>query len=697
MPAEQWWWFWSKVCWVLAGCLGLSLVLSLATLLAGCNTGTPPTPPLPPATPTKAVTVQEPPVKPAAEPASKSQGSEGQDGEPREGEAGREGEAPAEAESGTGDLPSEPVEPPPPTFATERVLLLVPRNPLIVEFQLSIDGRPHTQAMDRLVEEVLKLADTDADGRPTWKEVVASQRFKYGQFGNLPIAGENEYKQIIDRYDVDRDGAVDAGELPRFLTRNAGSARPFSVRGTADYRHGRGRGSPLWRLLDADDDGSISADERAAASSRMATRDTDDDEILLAGDLNPRVQLDPGMMNERRRVGPTIIRLLGTFTNWDAVRLSMEEHYAGGGYLQSDSFPLTPELFPQLDANQDGRLVKAEYVGLNKVAPHLVVAVRFGKPEPEVEPAKEGEAAREGEAPAEPTSASETTPAEPKAPDETTPTEPKETDKAAPTEPPADQAQPAPPAEPPPPPLAIVSIIPALADSQHSTIEQTGRITFRVAGTVITLYLNDTVEGGDFAAQAQQALTALDGDKNGYLEKSEVPQNAAPQLGQYEAVDTDENGKVYLEEIVAFLKQQQAGLRAQIHARASDREDALFAALDQNYDERLDAREVEEAPERLAQLDTSGDGLVRGDEIPESLTVGLARGNLENMDALFVMPPLVVRAPAEDTPRWFTAMDANGDGAISRREFLGSAEKFAPLDTSGDGLIDAVEAKAASK
>ena len=372
------------------------------------------------------------------------------------------------------DTATSPETPPAEPLSKERILLAAPQGPLIIEFHLSIDGRPHTEALDKLVAEVLPLADTDGDGRPTWKEITSSKRFKYGQYGNLPLAGENDVKQVIERYDIDRDGLVDASELPRFLTRNAGGSRAFSVRGSADFRLSGRRGSPLWKVLDTDDDGALSAAEMAAAPGRMLSRDLDDDEILAASDLAPPATLDSGMMTDRRRRGPEIVRLLGPHANWDSVRLLLEEQY--GSPLTPESFPLTPGLFGQLDANHDGRLQKAEFAGLNEVAPQVVVAVGFG---------------REGEAPAEPSAA------EPSA---------------------ADQP-------PPVPRLRLVSISAELAApgpspptplpqgergeqrSLASAVEQAGRLTLDVAGTSITLYLSDTLAAGNYAMQAQQLLS----------------------------------------------------------------------------------------------------------------------------------------------------------------------------------------------
>jgi Ca2+-binding EF-hand superfamily protein len=573
--------------------------------------------------------------------------------------------APPADEELTPTVAPAPVEPPP-TFAKERILLLAPQNPLVIELQLTIDGAPHTAALARLVGEVLKLADPDGDARVTWKELCANPRIKYGQFGNLAVEGDNSEKQIIERYDIDRDGIVDDTELPRFLTRNAGGSRPFSIRGTADYRGTNRRHAPTWESIDADGNGEISPEERAAAADRLAARDGNDDEILLPSELNPRaLTLDPEMRNEARRRGPDAARLLGPHADWSSVALSLETEYGGSSILREGCFPLTPELFAQLDADKDGRLGRSEFAALNEIPPHLVVAVEFGRP-----PSRESEVGgqeSEGEA--------------------NTADEAKEEKKEEKEDEPAPENPPK--AE---PKVRVVSAAPALAGASPLVTEQSGRLTIAIGGVLLTIYTNDTVASEDFAARAKQALAMYDNNKDGYLVKEEVPENLQAQFGRFEAIDGDADEKAFPAEIEAFLTQQQAGLRAQIHAKASDREDVLFAALDADRDERLDSREVEAAAQRLGALDKNSDGLVTGDELPELMVIGLARGSLENADATFTPPPVVVRGPAGDAPRWFTAMDANSDGAISRREFLGTAEKFAELDADANGLLELAEA-----
>jgi Ca2+-binding EF-hand superfamily protein len=560
-----------------------------------------------------------------------------------------------------------------PAYGTERILVFAPDGPVIVELRLSINGQPHDSALDQLVAEVLKLADTDGDGRPTWQEVVASKRFKYGQLGNVAIEGEYGGKQVLEMYDQNRDGTVDAVELPRFLTRNAGSARAFSVRGTADHRVSAGRESPLWQLLDSNSDATLSDEELADSEARLWSRDSDDDEILAAAELAAPPSVMPGMAAPRRRRGPDAVKLLGPHADWDSVRFELERAYAGARSLRPDSFPRHPELFALLDENGDGRLVKAEFPRLDSLPPHLVLAVGFGRREAEVGEADVGTSeVAESDGSASDDSASEVSASEVSESAE---------DVHAPAEPPVRT-----------PTIRLLSVDPALADGEAIVDDLAGRVTVPIGGTTLTVYLNDMAQGGGEQARAEQLLAQFDADKNGYLEAKEVPETAVQQLGAFEAVDVNEDGKIYAPEIREYLAGQQAAQRAQIHAKVEDREDRLFALLDTNRDERLDRREVTQAAERLQTLATRRPGQVTPGNMPEVLLLGLARGNSQNLDALFTPPPARVETVAADLPRWFRSMDANADGAISRREFIGPLEKFDELDKNGDGLLDSDEA-----
>ncbi len=612
----------------------------LIASFAGCGSNTPSKPP---ATAVKTPTVAE---KPKAAPEKVKHVEPPKEKPVKVADITKKKDA-----KGDNAVPVAKAESPKPPLAptAERFLLFTPMNPLIIDVELTIDGQPHLAAMEKLVDEVLKLGDTDGDGRPTWKEVAESKRFKYGQFGNVAINGENNIKQILEMYDPDRNGTVNRTEVPRFLTRNAGGARPFSIRGTSDFRETSRYESPLWNLLNTDGDRhSISSAEMAAAPSRLRSRDTDDDDLVVPADLNSNSAVMPGEMPVRRRDrGPTAARLLANDAKWDMIRVDLDDQYALGGNLTPESLPWTPKLFAQLDADKSGRLTKAEYLLLEKVPAHIRLAVNFGK-------SGKAELKKEGEKPPEAV---------------------------------ANQEGPV--------QIRVLNLCEELEALPHSVGEQSGRLTLSIGGMNLTFYTNDTVGAVDFEAQAKQVLEMYDVDKNGYLESKEVPADAVAAFGAFEGVDTDADAKVYPGEIATYLSQQQAALRSQVHAKAEDREDAFFLVLDENGDERLDGREIENAPNRLKLFDKNEDGEIVGDEIPPAMIVGFSRGSLQNLDALFAMPSLVARPPTKDIPRWFTLMDTSGDSVISSREFLGEPEQFEKLDANKDGFLDAVEVKAA--
>jgi len=634
-----------------------SLLLSIACVLptlSGCPSTKPPVANPPPQQPT-ASTKPAPTPKPT-EPISQTSAT------PPAGASNETHAVSTEADNShnSAEPPSKPPAASTEPDSKERILLLATGRPLLIDIILTIDGAPHTAALNKLVDEVLKIADTDGDGRTMWKELCASNRIKYGQFGNLAISDDNSEKQVIDRYDIARDGVVDRTELPRFLTRNAGASRPFSLRGTLNYRGSNRHGSATWRMLDADGNSVIDADERQQAATRLAARDTDDDEIVTVADLNPRLsQPDPDMMmNDRRRRGPDASRLLGDHADWSSIQRAIEQEYAGGRTLRADSSPFPPAVFDQLDTNHDRRLLRGEYERLNNLPADVVVEIAFGTTDPE--PADELTSIDPTKSSSDPTDDEE---------------EPSTNQPRSPVL------------------IKLRSLAPELSSVVPAMTSSPGQLTISLGDSLLAIAINDTVVRGNFAAQAQRTLAMFDQNKDGYLEASEIPDSLPGQIGRLEAIDADGDGKAYPAEIAAFLTQQQAGLRAQIHARASDVEDLLFVALDTNHDQRLDSREIQHAPDVLTRLDTNSDGELTPTELPEVLSLVLARGSIENADALFTPPPANLARPDKKAPRWFTAMDANQDGVISRREFLGTQEQFTKLDRDQNNILDLTEIK----
>ena len=520
---------------------------------------------------------------------------------------------------------------------------------IVLQFDIQIGGKGPRGSFERYVDDLMKSLDKNEDGIVT----VDEARGKY------LTAREAQQAQLVPQADANvadsspdvspADGKITRQEFISYFKRIGlqpfqilfqASAAPQSMN-NRPARQAATTDVPLFARLDINSDGRLSAEELTGALRTLKKLDLDDDETISAAELNP-IANNQFAVNQQQ----------------NAARTATTSPFLGTG---SDE-PITKQVrrliekydsVDPLKSGVEGAKVRNQKLSARELGLSTDAFARYdgdGDGQLEFDELRQFLTS--------------------------------------------------------PPTTVVVTVNldapqPVMATSPFADFQEKlkptpdGAANINLGTTQLSLIRGGSFQMGSAEPLIKPQFMASDADANGYLDKAEA-ERAFLFGATFESLDADKNGKVFLEEIVAYfqIRFNLAYSRAVLSINEQGR--TLFEILDTDRDRRLSFRELQAAADKLSLWDKDGDGMLAESEIPLQYRLTIARGNLPAFGGGFLVNDGgMTQGTTERTssgPLWFRKMDKNRDGEVSQREFLGELEVFESLDKNHDGFIDLTEA-----
>jgi Ca2+-binding EF-hand superfamily protein len=519
---------------------------------------------------------------------------------------------------------------PPPE--TQDLVFFSDARPVFLRVRVLVDGKGFETRWVDAIRRLHKTMDRDGDGRLSAKEREAGAWLK--PQSARPMTGRiHRQPQAVPVPSDAKAGATDkvvtAEDLINYLRPNTGPIQ-LELSGSDS--------SPelLFAKLDTDGDKKLSRAELEAAETSLRKIDRDDDETIRLEEIQAYRNPYYGQaMAQGAQANPekAPFALLGpTESRAKLVRRLIARYDRGAkdDALARAEIGLEPEAFANADGDGDGRLDADELIDcLWRLSPDLELVVKLTRfGQATVEVVKSG---------------------------------PKQTGLAAQT-------------------------------------RKTRDGGLELVLNAVELELNSPSRAGlpDAKQFYMFQFKQADADNNKYLDKQESQRNGVFDNETFNLMDRDRDGKLFEDEMNDYIAQEADVSESRTMLTATDFGRSLFDALDTDRNRRLSQREIHEVVPKIATWDRNGDGVVGADEVPHCYRLGFGRGQSTLLSRfgfqVFAADMAGGMANVGNSPSWFSKMDRNHDGDLSRREFLGTLADFHRLDTDHDGLLDPAEA-----
>jgi Ca2+-binding EF-hand superfamily protein len=531
-------------------------------------------------------------------------------------------------------------------------------RPVLVRLHVLIEGKPYSTAWDDFMKKLFDYEDANGDGTLSKEEaahVPTVQLMRTHYTGVIGIFDNPGYVAPFAELDANKDGKVTLDEFKAYYKKTGFGS--FQLRGATGQGKSGLMTETLFKYLDKNKDGKLSKDELAAAPDVLHRLDIDEDEMIskeeLVPDNNPYAGVFFGGPDTGGAASPAFQLLAPGESPAKLAKMLMERYDKNkDGKLTRAESGFDEATFGRLDANKDGQLSSSELEAWLAGPSDLELTVRLGGL-----PAKRA-------------------------------------------------------------PGGILKAIANSGPSSNAAVELTPGTEWPLAkatkpqaeGLVLTHGIAQLDVRGDRNNQffgdgarnfyVQQFNQVIQEKKKDYLEKKDITNDGNAQFlrGLFTFADRDNDGKLTLKELNSFFDAIAGGVSAFATLTVSDHGAGLFELLDANRDGRLGVRELRSGWDRVAPWAKATPGAISLQEIPRQYELTVRQGPDDARGRRFAVRTMGNQPRPSNTgrgPLWFRKMDRNGDGDVSRREWLGSMEDFKKIDTDSDGLISVEEAEKA--